>query len=66
MSQQPGFVPIDFRLAGSVLLGLGILCLAAYAGSQLAGWFPAPSLIGPLGIALTLIGLYVRWASRHK
>ena len=57
MSQRSGFVPIDFRLAGWILLAVGILIVAVRLIADWIGIFRMPAVSVPLGvIALLVIG----------
>jgi O-antigen ligase len=66
MSRQPGFVPVNYGLAGAVLLGLGLLAMVARAVSPWLGGPELPSLAFPFGIILSLVGLYILWTSRRR
>jgi apolipoprotein N-acyltransferase len=56
-----GFVPINFRIAGVLLLTLGILSLLCGIAAALTGWF-APGLLLILSVLLLLVGLYLLFA----
>jgi hypothetical protein len=58
---RSGFVPIDFRLAGWVLVALGFLTIAVKLASRWTGSFPFPTLSLPLGLILAGIGAYLLW-----
>ena len=56
---RPGFVPIKFKKAGMVMLGLGIALLLDWAIGFLTGWFLVHNFLLYIGMALLLIGLYL-------
>jgi hypothetical protein len=59
MSDQPGFVPIRFALAGRILITLGVAVVTAFLISKLTAWFPLAWVFGLVGLFLILIGLYL-------
>lgn len=56
---MPGFVPVNFKKAGRVLLIIGLICLIIKAISYLTGWFFAANYIFYLGIGFILISFYL-------
>lgn len=66
MSQQSGFVPINYRIAGSALLVLGVVVLFAVVLGEWIAMLPLPPLALPVGVVLCLIGLYLLWIARRQ
>ncbi len=65
MSQPSGFVPINFRAAGVLLLTAGVTALLASALSWLTGWFRVSEALVVFGGGAALIGLYILYVSRR-
>jgi hypothetical protein len=59
MSKPAGFVPIQFHMAGRILLVIGIIGLVSFGVSTLTGWFALPIATLGVSIALILISLYL-------
>lgn len=59
MSRPSGFVPIQFRAAGGILLTLGAATLTGFIISKITDWFSMSPIIGIAGGVLVLIGLYL-------
>lgn len=59
MSQDSGFVPIRFHLAGRLLLALGVIGLILIGVSTLTGWFTLPSAVLILSLLLIVVSLYI-------
>jgi hypothetical protein len=59
MSKPAGFVPIQFHMAGRILLVIGIIGLVSFGVSALTGWFALPIATLGVSIALILISLYL-------
>jgi hypothetical protein len=59
MSKPAGFVPIQFHMAGRILLVIGIIGLVSFGVSTLTGWFALPTATLGVSIALILISLYL-------
>ncbi|HSR47551.1 MAG TPA: hypothetical protein VLL77_06130 [Anaerolineales bacterium] len=66
MSQQSGFVPINYRIAGAILLILGVVILLGAAFSKWIAALSLPPLAFPVGVVLSLVGLYVLWIARRQ
>lgn len=54
-----GFVPIDFRRAGKVLLVIGLICLLLRIVSYITNSFNLSNYILYFGLALILLSLYL-------
>jgi len=59
MSKLSGFVPIDFRRAGYLLLVTGIICLLLAGIASLTGWFILPQGVLVFGLVAIVISLYI-------
>lgn len=59
MNRPAGFVPVNYRLAGKLLLILGIIGLLATGVGALTGWFRLPRVILIVSIALIPVSLYL-------
>lgn len=59
MNRPPGFADINMRFAGSLLLILGIACLAAVGVASVTGWYAVPSSLIYFALAAVLLGLYL-------
>lgn len=59
MSQDSGFVPIRFRLAGRLLLTLGVIGLLLVGASALTGWFTLPPAVLILSLLLIAVSVYI-------
>lgn len=59
MSKPAGFVPIQFHLAGRILLAIGIIGLVSFGISTLTGWFALSPVTLGVSIALILVSLYL-------
>jgi hypothetical protein len=67
VDQFSGFVPIRFRVAGKLLLGLSSLGFILTIVSRMTGWFALPAVVGMSSLILLLIGLYMFYlASRES
>jgi len=59
MKYAPGLVPVNFRLAGKILLGLGIAGTLLKGIDCLIGWTSIPNVIFYVSLALITIGIYL-------
>ncbi|MGD8405297.1 MAG: hypothetical protein PVJ21_16675 [Anaerolineales bacterium] len=59
MNQLPGFVPANFRLAGRLLLIIGMISLVLVGVSKLTGWFALPQIVLVFSLALIPVSLYL-------
>jgi hypothetical protein len=59
MSKPAGFVPIQFHMAGRILLAIGIIGLVLFGVSTLTGWFALPSATLGVSIVVILVSLYL-------
>lgn len=59
MSRQSGFVPIQFHIAGKLLLVLSGIGLLAAAVAKLTAWFAFPSMALIMSLIAIPIGLYL-------
>ena len=58
MKRIPGFVPINYSIAGKVFFTLGIVCILLRIVDYFSGYIPISKDIWILGFALLLIGAY--------
>jgi hypothetical protein len=61
VKRSPGFVPVNLRLAGALLLVLGSVILLAGALAALTHRFGLPGYWLLFGALLVLLGLYLRF-----
>ena len=54
-----GFTPIPFKLAGKILLPVGLVMVAAGAFDYFLNWDLIPSVVGFIGLGLLILGLYL-------
>ena len=54
-----GFVPVNFKQTGKILLIIGLVCLAVRLLSFLTNWFSLSNNILYVGIGLILLSLYL-------
>ena len=59
MSNEPGFVPVNFALAGKILVGVGGTALLLTLIGELTGWFTLSLFVLILAVVLVLVGLYM-------
>ena len=59
MNRPAGFVPVNYRLAGRLLLILAGLGLLATGVDALTGWFGLPSVVWIASLVLIPISLYL-------
>ncbi len=59
MNRPAGFVPINYRLAGKLLLILGIVGLLATGVDALTGWFRLPRVVFIASLVLIPVSLYL-------
>jgi len=59
MSKESGFVPANYKLAGNILLFLGIISLLAKGVDYFTGWLSLSNIPLFFGMACVLIGLYL-------
>ena len=69
MSKQPaGFVPANYKLAGTILLAVGIISLIAKGVDHFTGWFSLANIALYFGVICILVGSYLSYyvAPREK
>lgn len=66
MKRSPGFVPINFRLAGVLLFILGSAILIAGVLAAITQWFGLPGYWLLSGALLLLLGLYLRFVVAER
>jgi hypothetical protein len=69
MDKQPaGFVPANYKVAGNILLIVGIVSLLAKGVDYLTGWFSISNIPLYFGIVCILFSLYLIYyvAPREK
>lgn len=59
MNRPAGFVPINYRLTGKILLILGIVGLLATGLDALTGWFSLPGVIPIVSLIFIPVSLYL-------
>ena len=59
MNRPAGFVPINYRITGKLLLILGIIGLLVTGVDALTGWFGLPRVVFILSVALIPVSLYL-------
>ena len=59
MNRPAGFVPANYRLAGKLLLILGIIGLLVTGMDALTGWFGLPKVVLIVSLALIPVSLYL-------
>jgi hypothetical protein len=59
MNRPAGFVPINYRLTGKLLLILGIIGLLATGVDALTGWFGLPRVVLIASLAFIPVSLYL-------
>jgi hypothetical protein len=59
MNQPSGFVPIQFHMAGRILLVIGIIGIVLFTVARLTGWFALPPAILGVSIVVILVSLYL-------
>jgi hypothetical protein len=59
MNQPAGFVPANFRLAGRILLIIGIIGLVLVGVSKLTGWFALPQIVLVISLVAIPVSLYL-------
>ena len=59
MNRPAGFVPVNYRLAGKLLLILGIIGLLATGVDALMGWFGLPKVVFIVSLVLIPVSLYL-------
>ena len=59
MNRPAGFVPVNYRMTGKVLLILGCLGLLATGVDVLTGWFGVPKIIFIVSILCIPVSLYL-------
>lgn len=65
MSRQPGFVPINFRLAGILLLASGALLCLSVVVARVTHWYTLRLDFGYLGLAGIVVGIYIVLVNRE-
>lgn len=56
---MPGFVPVNFKKSGKILLAVGLAFLIAKLVSYLTGWFSISNYIIYIGVGLIFLSLYL-------
>ena len=59
MNRLAGFVPINYRLTGKILLTLGIIGLLATGLDALTGWFRLPGIVLIVSLIFIPVSLYL-------
>ena len=59
MNRPGGFVPVNYRLAGKLLLTLGWIGLLATGVDALTGWFGLPTIVLIVSLVLIPVSLYL-------
>jgi hypothetical protein len=59
MNRPAGFVPINYRVTGKLLLILGGIGLLATGVDALTGWFGLPTIILVVSLVCVLVSLYL-------
>ena len=59
MNRPAGFVPVNYRLAGKLLLILGIIGLLVTGVDALTGWIGLPRVVFIVSLALIPVSLYL-------
>ncbi len=59
MNRPAGFVSVNFRLAGKLLLILGVIGLLAVGVDTLTGWFGLPKAVFLVSLASIPVSLYL-------
>jgi hypothetical protein len=59
MNRPPGFVPVNYRLAGRLLLVLAGLGLLATAIDAFSAWFALPNWVLIVSLVLIPVSLYL-------
>jgi len=59
MSKQPGFVPANYKIAGNILLILGVVSLIVKGVDYLTGWLSLSNIPFFFGVGCILFGLYL-------
>ena len=59
MNRPAGFVPANYRLAGKLLLILGVIGLLAEGVDALTGWFGLPRVVLIVSLVLIPVSLYL-------
>lgn len=59
MNQPAGFVPANYRFAGKLLLGLGVIGLLATGIDAVTGWFGLPTIVFIVSLVCIPISLYL-------
>jgi len=63
---MPGFVPVDYKKSGILLLIIGFICFAIKFISYFTGWFFASTYLNYFGIILILLSLYLIFVVSKK
>ena len=59
MNRPAGFVPVNYRLAGKLLLILGGMGLLATGIDALTGWFGLPTIVLVVSLLCIPVSLYL-------
>ena len=59
MNRPAGFVPVNYRLAGKLLLILGGIGLLATGVDALTGWFGLPTIVLIVSLVCLPVSLYL-------
>jgi hypothetical protein len=60
---MPGFVPVDYKKAGRVLMVIGLGCVLVRSVSYLTNWYIISNYLLYFGLGAMLIGGYIVYAS---
>lgn len=56
---MPGFVPVNYNIAGKLMIPLGSICVLAKLIAYITNLFEFPTQLLYAGIALIIIGWYL-------
>lgn len=59
MNRPAGFVPVNYRLAGKLLLILGGIGLITSGVGALTSWFELPKMVTIVSLVLVPVSLYL-------
>jgi hypothetical protein len=59
MNRPAGFVPVNYRLTGKLLLILGGIGLLATGVDALTGWFGLPMIVSIVSLVCIPVSLYL-------
>jgi len=62
MKYPPGLVPVNFNLAGKILLVISLLGIAAKIVAYFSNWFAMPNFVFYISLGLLVVSLYLIFA----